>query len=84
MVLASRHEDACQLVVESIPRPTEDDALAMTRGGKKVMNVKTGAEAVACKFVDGDHVAVIGENRKLIIFPLSEAPELARGQNVMR
>ena len=61
---------------------TEDDALAMTRGGKKVMNVKTGAEAVACKFVDGDHVAVIGENRKLIIFPLSEAPELARGQGV--
>ena len=58
----------------------EDDSVAMTRSGKRVMNVKK--EAQVCAFVEGDTVAVIGENRKMIIFPLSEVPELARGQGV--
>jgi topoisomerase-4 subunit A len=58
----------------------EDDAVAMTKSGKRVMNVKK--EAAVCRFVDGDTVAVIGENRKLIIFPLSEVPDLSRGQGV--
>ncbi len=61
----------------------EDEAVAMTRSGKRVMNVPAGAEAVACAFVDGDTVAVLGENRKLLIFPLSEVPELARGRGVI-
>jgi len=61
---------------------SEDDAVAMTKAGKKVMNVKTGAEAVACAFADGDSVAAIGDNRKLLVFPLAEAPELARGKGV--
>src|SRR5581483_5820402 len=56
----------------------EDDAIAMTRGGKRVMNVKPGVEAVVARPVDGDHVATVGENRKLLIFPLSEVPEMAR------
>ncbi|MBU6297128.1 MAG: DNA topoisomerase IV subunit A [Alphaproteobacteria bacterium] len=60
----------------------EDDAVAMTKAGKRVVNVKTPGEATVCRFVDGDSVAVIGENRKLIIFPLSEVPDLARGQGV--
>jgi topoisomerase-4 subunit A len=60
----------------------EDEAVAMTKAGKRVMNVKTPGEAVVCAFVEGDSVAVIGENRKLLIFPLSEVPELARGQGV--
>jgi topoisomerase-4 subunit A len=59
---------------------SEDDAVAVTRSGKRVMNVKK--EAQVCAFVEGDTVAVIGENRKMIIFPLSEVPELARGQGV--
>ena len=58
----------------------EDDAVAMTRSGKRVMNVKK--EAAVCAFVEGDTVAVIGENRKMIIFPLSDVQELARGQGV--
>jgi topoisomerase-4 subunit A len=58
----------------------EDDAVAMTRSGKRVMNVKK--EAAVCAFVEGDTVALIGDNRKMIIFPLSEVPELARGQGV--
>jgi topoisomerase-4 subunit A len=61
----------------------EDEAVAMTRSGKKVMNVAPPAEAVACAFVDGDQVAVIGENRKLLIFPIGEVPELARGRGVI-
>jgi topoisomerase-4 subunit A len=60
----------------------EDDAVAMTKNGKRVMNVKPGVEAAACAFVDGDSVAVIGENRKLLIFALSDVPEMARGQGV--
>ncbi len=58
----------------------EDDAVAMTKAGKRVMNVKTGAEAAVCRFVDGDFIAVVGDNRKMIVFALEELPEMARGQ----
>jgi topoisomerase IV subunit A len=61
----------------------EDDAVALKRSGKQVMNVPTGTEAVVCTFVEGDQVATIGENRKLLIFPLGEVPELARGRGVI-
>ena len=44
---------------------------------------KPGIEAVVARPVDGDQVAVVGENRKLLIFPLAEVPELARGQGVI-
>ena len=60
----------------------EDEAVALTKNGKRVMNVKTGVEAKACAFVSGDSVAVIGDNRKLLIFGLDEVPEMARGQGV--
>jgi topoisomerase-4 subunit A len=60
----------------------EDEAVAMTRSGKRVMNVKTPGEACMCKPAEGDSVAVIGENRKLVIFALNEVPELGRGQGV--
>ncbi len=58
----------------------EDDCVAMTKAGKRVMNVKAPGEAAVCRFVEGDHVAVVGENRKMLIFPLTELPEMARGQ----
>jgi len=61
----------------------EDDAVAIKRSGKQVMNVPPGTEAVVCTFVDGDSVAVVGENRKMLIFPLAEVPELARGRGVI-
>ena len=61
----------------------EDDAVAMKRSGKLVMNVPTGTEAVVCTVVEGDSVAVIGENRKLLIFPLDEVPEMAKGRGVI-
>ncbi len=61
----------------------EDEAVAMTRGGKRVMNVGEGAHAQVCAFIEGDSVGVIGENRKLLIFPLSEVPEMGRGRGVI-
>src|SRR5579872_1761631 len=60
----------------------EDDAVAMTKNGKRVMNVKPGVEAASCRPADGDHVAVVGENRKMLIFARDEVPEMARGQGV--
>ena len=62
---------------------SEDDALAMTRAGKRVMNVPAGVEAAACAFAEGDSVAVLGENRKLLVFSLTEVPELAKGRGVI-
>jgi topoisomerase-4 subunit A len=61
----------------------EDEAVAMTRSGKKVMNVSAPVEAASCAFVQGDAVAVLGQNRKLLIFPLTEVPELAKGRGVI-
>jgi len=61
---------------------SEDDAVAMTKKGKSVMNVKPGVEAASCRPVEGDHVAVVGDNRKLLVFKLEEVPELGRGQGV--
>jgi topoisomerase-4 subunit A len=60
----------------------EDGVIAQTRGGRQVLNVRGDVEAQACAPVDGDHVAVIGENRKLLVFPLSELPEMGRGRGV--
>jgi topoisomerase IV subunit A len=60
----------------------EDDVVAMTRKGKQVLNVPAGEEAVVAAPVAGDSVAVIGENRKLLLFPLKELPEMPRGKGV--
>ena len=62
----------------------EDDCLATTRKGKQVLNVKLPAETQACVVVpeDADHVAVVGENRKLLVFELSELPVMSRGRGV--
>ena len=60
----------------------EDEVLAMTRKGKQVLNVPEGEGAVVVGPVSGDSVAVIGENRKLLLFPLSELPEMPRGKGV--
>ena len=60
----------------------EDESLAMTRKGKQVLNVGTGEEAAMCAPAEGDSVAVIGDNRKLLLFPLKELPEMPRGKGV--
>ncbi|MBC6439587.1 MAG: DNA topoisomerase IV subunit A [Rhodospirillales bacterium] len=61
----------------------EDGVAAQTRNGKQVLNVSGRAEAVTARVVDGDHVAVVGENRKVIVFPLDELPEMTRGRGVI-
>lgn len=60
----------------------EAEVIANTRKGKQVMNVKTPDEAKLCIPVAGDHVAIVGENRKMLVFALSEVPEMARGKGV--
>ncbi|MBX3582474.1 MAG: DNA topoisomerase IV subunit A [Rhizobiaceae bacterium] len=60
----------------------ETEVIANTRKGKQVMNVKSPDEASHCVMLDGDHVAIVGENRKMLVFPLSEIPEMARGKGV--
>ncbi|MEL6266502.1 MAG: DNA gyrase C-terminal beta-propeller domain-containing protein, partial [Pseudomonadota bacterium] len=66
-----------------------DEALAQTRGGRQVMNLKDGARlaVVAAEPPAGegggvDHVAVVGANRKLLVFALEELPEMSRGKGV--
>ena len=56
---------------------------AQTRAGKQVLNVSGDIEATVCSPVVGDSVAVVGENRKMLIFPLDELPEMTRGRGVM-
>lgn len=60
----------------------EDDCLANTRKGKQILNVKAPDQARAFAIVEGDHVATIGENRKMVIFPLGDLPEMGRGKGV--
>ncbi len=62
----------------------EDEAIATTRKGKQVLNVKAPVEALVCTPVDegSDHIACVGENRKMIIFKRAELPEMARGKGV--
>ena len=60
----------------------EEEVVANTRKGMQVMNVKTPDEAARCVPLSGDHLAIVGENRKMLIFPLSEIPEMARGKGV--
>jgi topoisomerase-4 subunit A len=60
----------------------EDDVLAQTRAGKQVLNVSGDVEARVCTPVTGDSVAVVGDNRKMVVFPLDEVPEMTRGRGV--
>jgi topoisomerase-4 subunit A len=63
-------------------RVNEADIIASTRGGKQILNVKGDAEAVRVIEARGDRVAIIGDNRKLLVFPLDEVSELSRGKGV--
>jgi topoisomerase-4 subunit A len=61
---------------------SEDEAIANTRKGKQVLNLKEPDRACALAEVTGDFVATIGDNRKLLIFPLEQVPEMTRGRGV--
>ncbi|ANH03733.1 MULTISPECIES: DNA topoisomerase IV subunit A [Shinella] len=60
----------------------ETEMVANTRKGKQVMNVGMPDEAKLVVPVRGDHVAVVGENRKMLVFPLAQLPEMSRGKGV--
>jgi topoisomerase IV subunit A len=60
----------------------EDDCVGNTRKGKQVLNVEMPNEARAISTVSGDTVAVIGTNHKMVLFPLDQVPEMARGRGV--
>lgn len=60
----------------------EDEVIAQTRSGKQVLNVRGDTRALICKPTFGDTVAVVGENRKVLVFPLDELPEMGRGKGV--
>ena len=60
----------------------EDEVIAQTRAGKFVLNVKDGVQTRVVRRISGDHVAVVGENRKVLVFPLDELPEMTRGKGV--
>ncbi|MGX9424983.1 MULTISPECIES: DNA topoisomerase IV subunit A [Bradyrhizobium] len=60
----------------------EDDCVGTTRKGKQVLNVDMPNEARALATVAGDTVAVIGTNHKMVLFPLDQVPEMARGRGV--
>jgi len=59
-----------------------DDITANTRKGKQILNLDAPAKMVVCTDAEGDHVAIIGENRKLLIFPMKQVPEMTRGKGV--
>ena len=61
----------------------EEDVVAQTRGGRQVLNVSGDIEGAICIIADGDHVAVVGDNRKLLVFPIEELPEMTRGRGVI-
>jgi len=61
----------------------ENEVLAQTRAGKMVLNLEAGEKASFCLPVEGDAVAVIGENRKLLVFMAEEIPVMTRGRGVI-
>lgn len=60
----------------------EDDLVAQTRNGRIILNLAQGDTAKFCLPFEGDTVAVVGDNRKLLIFDALEIPEMTRGQGV--
>jgi topoisomerase-4 subunit A len=81
------HEPGRKLLVASTAGNgfvvAEDEVVAATRKGKQVLNVAAPEEARVCVPAIGDHVATIGENRKMLVFPLADVSELARGKGVI-
>jgi len=80
------HEAGRELIVASNAGDgfilNEDNAIAQTRNGKQVLNVKGQAVAKICHAVAGDHLAIISENGKLLVFPISDLPHMGRGKGV--
>ena len=59
-----------------------DDMLSNRRSGKAILNIKENERASICKDILGTHIVVIGENKKMLIFPIEELPEMSKGKGV--
>ncbi len=86
VVSVFRHQGGRKFLVGSVQGRgfvvPEDECLGNTRKGKQVLNVSPPDTACALTVVEGELVAAIGENRKLVIFPLEQVPEMTRGRGV--
>jgi topoisomerase-4 subunit A len=86
LVTVFRHQGGRKFLVGSVQGRgfvvPEDECVANTRKGKQVLNVTAPDEARALAVVDGELIASIGENRKMVIFPLDQVPEMGRGRGV--
>ncbi len=60
----------------------EDETVANTRKGKQILNLKAPDVACVLAPAEGDQFAIIGENRKMLVFPLVQVPEMTRGRGV--
>ena len=59
-----------------------EELVAQTKAGKQVLTLGAGVKTALCRRVAGDSVAVVGDNRKMLVFALSELPEMAKGKGV--
>ncbi len=59
-----------------------EELVAQTKAGKAVLTVRDGVKTAVCAKVQGDTIAVVGDNRKMLVFPVAELPEMARGKGV--
>jgi topoisomerase-4 subunit A len=86
IVVAFVHDPERKLLVASTAANgfivPESEVVAMTRKGRQVLNLSEPEEAAVCVPAAGDMVAVVGENRKLVIFPLAEVNEMTRGKGI--
>ena len=88
LVAAFVHDPKAELLVASTEgngfRVGEAEVVATTRKGKQVLNVKQPAEAALCRRMPegADRLAIVGDNRKMVLFPLDQVPRMARGKGV--
>ena len=59
------------------------EIISKRKSGKQVLNLKNNNRAIACLPLNGDLLAIVGENRKILILSLNEIPELSKGQGVI-
>lgn len=86
IIAAFKHDTSRKLLIASKAGNgfvvSEPDVIANTRKGKQVLNVKIPDEAAICTPASGDSLAVVGDNRKLLIFSVDQIPEMGRGKGV--
>jgi topoisomerase-4 subunit A len=86
VMLAMHRQDGRVLLASSGARGfvAEEQAIAaQTRSGKQVFNLEQDERVVVACPAEGDHVATVGSNRKLLVFPLDQLPVMSRGKGVL-